>query len=160
MHVARGAELAQGVLPGCGGDADRTVRVVRLRGVPPALAVARAGGERDLVYLAEGYFPVLPGHPLHAALVRRARGLPKPHDCGTAWSARGVLERMPAGDLIEIRSGAKVVMALVAQTTRIAGFRRQGQPYLERGDVVAASGRRCSLGEGPQLVAERIAPLT
>jgi hypothetical protein len=160
MHAERGAKLAvHGVLPGCGGT-DRTVGVVRLRGVPPAVAVARSGGPRDQVFVADGYFPVLRGHPLHAALVRQAHGLPQPRHCGAAWRARGPLARTPVGDRIEVRSGGKTVVAAVTQGTRIFGFRRAGEAYLQRGDLVVASGRRCSLGEGPELVVERIAPFT
>jgi hypothetical protein len=77
-HVRFGGEIGEALIPacddtgdgsgpGCEGEDGTAVPVLRLSGVDSQLAVGtRAAGRA--VYLAAGYFPELPNHPLHMAI--------------------------------------------------------------------------------------------
>jgi hypothetical protein len=72
-----GAQLGEGQIPSCsdtpGGTptASQPVRLVVVSGVPREQAVAVAG-DMGHVYLAPGYFPQLPGTPLHDLVYARS----------------------------------------------------------------------------------------
>jgi hypothetical protein len=128
---------------------DTFARVRRIRGVPPALALF---GVRDrLVYLARGYFPHLPSHPLHNLLFggldtfRGAR-------CGRPRRVRGpiVLINSIASFTLRPRS-RRLLMIEVSSRTRIRGFLRHGHPYLQPRDRVLVVWQRCTLRDGAPL---------
>jgi hypothetical protein len=152
----RGASLGQ-ASDVCGKD--ERVAVARVPGVSPQLAIMRASGRRDVVYLNAGFFVMLESHPLHERVIGDRRELPRVRSCASDWRVDGTLAETPFNDGIRIRAGGRETAAVVRPRTRIEGFLRAGQPYLRRGDLVRASGQRCEVGdEGPQNVVRRIEP--
>jgi hypothetical protein len=140
--------------------------VYRLRGVHPAVAVTDTSG---YAYLAEGFFPQLPSHPLHRALFGRA---PAPDEtarrgCFPARTVSGRVEAASAwGASLKLRvtrapagfdpDGDGAVGFVTDGRTRVEGLRRLGLPFVGRGRHVTVSAVRCPSTSGPHLVARRI----
>jgi hypothetical protein len=141
MKVPHGSVLGRGVVPACtADDDDQPVTIRRVANVPPALAVAREGEPPGMstVYLAPGFFPILPGHPLH-------RGVVRPRRCSERFRLAGTVLRTPTSNVVPLRVGRRELSAYVVTSTEIIGFRRAGYPYLQRRDLVDVRGRRCDL---------------
>ena len=154
--AAPGEPLGDATDPGCGKR--QTVGVAHVPGVSPQLAIMRVGGEPGGVYLNAGFFVMLSGHPLHRRVVGDGQ-VPRLRSCDGRWTVEGTVVETPFNDSVRIRTGRDETAALVRPRTRIEGFERAGHPYLRRGDLVRARGRRCeSRDEGPQLVVRQIEP--
>ena len=146
LRIPPGDPAGTGVVPACDDeDQDREVTVLRLEGISPAIAVTWDGALEEEVFVAPGYFTVLPSHPLHDALRRRAGGFPRPRGCTSRFSGTAVVTRTPTSNDVRVRIGGRHVVPRVHEATRIVGFRRAAQPYLQRGDFVRIRGRRCEL---------------
>lgn len=148
MKAPQGGVLGRGVVPACTPDGDdEQVTIRRIANVQPALAVAREGEPpgRNVIYLAPGFFPLLADHPLHRALTRQARGLPRPRRCSGRFRLAGAVLRTPTTDGVSLLAGGHRLSLNVVSTTRITGFLRAGHPYLQRRDLVDVRGRRCNL---------------
>jgi hypothetical protein len=159
MRVRHGDVLGRGVVRPCTAE-DQEVTVRRVANVPPALAIARDDVPASAsIYLAPGFFPVLPDHPLHRALVRQAHGLPRPRRCEERFRLTGTVLQTPLTDGVRVgRRGRRTSVSVVA-TTKIVGFRRAGYAYLQRRDLVEVRGRRCDLVDSARAyVADVIAP--
>jgi hypothetical protein len=161
VAVGEGASLSGGYIPGCDDNAavdpstgarltpqpaPTPVELHRIPGVPAKIAVSY--GKR--AYLAPGWLPQLPGHPLH----RRFRAAPvRRSSCGAPWKLRGSVEvAPPPGVPVLLRSGPVGHPVTIVSRTRVRGLHRAGLPYLAAGDPVEAVVRTC----GDQLVAARI----
>ena len=146
--VPYGSRAGTGTTPSCGenGEPER-VAVFRLRGVDPTVALGVAG-RRGRVYLAEGFFVELAGHPLHR-LVQGGKG---PRNCRRTFTRSGTVKAV-TGLFITTRQGEIGVM--LHPDTRITGFLRAGEPYLQVGDRITVSGRECA---ERTLWADRIRP--
>jgi hypothetical protein len=175
--VAFGERLGEGAIPscsdedgiGCRGPESSPVDVLRLPGIDPAIAVGvPPRGRLSRVYLAPGYFPELPGHPLHDAVYERGR----PNErlgsrCEAPVELAGTVVRTPtwggvfavrfAGDLVRRQFGYTAVF--VDAQTRIVGLDRNGLPYVDAGDRLQARVRECTAsGERYKVVADLIEP--
>ena len=139
----RGAVLQPQAMTNRAGCTDWTrVTAQQMQGIDPAVAIWLQSNPYD-VYYRRGYFVALPDHPLH----RVAFGSPdRPYLAGgrrTCRSSGSITEvglrqfgvRRPSGrlDVVSIDAG-----------THIEGFLRAGLPFLQPGDDVRVTGRRCS----------------
>lgn len=139
--MPRAARVGTGVIPPCrSGDAPRRVALHRLRGVNPSVAVAVAGDD-DTVFLAEGFLPQLASHPVHDAIQRRSGPLPGPRRCSRGFATTGTVTAVQP--LLLRSQGGEVAISLHART-RVTGFLRAGEPYLQVGDRITVSGRVCA----------------
>jgi hypothetical protein len=152
--LPEGGHVNVGRSVGTGSDACGSEVTVRaIAGVPPAAAVAMAApGETqtDDVYLAPGFLPAMPSHPLHAALFdERPRADRLRHRCRQATHLDGVAE--------SISGFGRLVMAgrnvFFGRRTRYRGPRRAGLPYLRGGERVVVRGWAC---RGTRVVAQFI----
>jgi Family of unknown function (DUF6281) len=169
--------LGEAVVPPCGeeagcqADGEKTVAAFRLPGVDPAVAIGSRGalGRRE-AFLAQGYFPQLPGHPLHAAAYGSDR---RPNEragwrCGAAIEGLiGTVVQRPGwgwvfgvrfeGDRVR-RQYDRTAVFVDVQTT-ITGFDRRGLPHIEQGDRLEATVHECTAsGDRYKVVVDRIAP--
>jgi Family of unknown function (DUF6281) len=145
-----------GVSPARAGKA--RVAVARVRGVSPEIALVERGNPIAL-YLARGYLPQLPSHPLHARLYGRGKpSLPAPGRCAPQRRAvTGTLQVTGVPGLFAIPSRGADVEVVVVETTRVDGTRKNGLPYLESGNRVTIAGVDCQpTGERERLYAHRI----
>jgi hypothetical protein len=159
---SHGSALGRGQVPACTpDDDDQPVTIRRVANVPPALAVAREGEPPGIsrVYLAPGFFPILAEHPLHRALARQARGLPRPRRCSGRFRLTRTVLHTPTSDGVSLLVDGHRMSTNVVTSTRIRGFRRAGHPYLQRRDLVGVRGRRSAFLEDPRAyVADLITP--
>jgi hypothetical protein len=133
-------EIIDGVVQPSPDEPDRFVRVRRIRGVPPALAVFDVQGH--LVYQAVGYFPQLRSHPLHGLYRNETR--PRRLRCGRERRYRGRIPEPPFSGSFSVRfERGRTVGLSVGERTRFSGFLRHGQPYLQRGDRVRVIAKQC-----------------
>ena len=154
--LAPGEPLGQAIDPGCGDQ--QTVGVARVPGVSPQLAIARAAGPRDTVYLNAGFFVMLESHPLHHRVIGDY-SVPRLRSCTNRRTVEGTVVETPFNYSVRIRSGQEETSLLVRPRTRIEGFMRGGHPYLRQGDLVRARVQRCEIRDaGPQLIARGIRP--
>ena len=166
-----GRALGRGTLPPCRDsngppEVGGAVDVVSIGGVPPAVAVG-AAGDAHPAYLAAGYFPELPSHPLHEG---GARDFTNGCRVTGTFSLVGTVRRHVSTLLVEVseRSGSleaapgSTIQLLVDAHTRIEGFERNGLPYVTRGDRIRSSGVTCQFRgpQSPAVVARTIAPAT
>jgi hypothetical protein len=141
LRMPRAARVGTGVTPPCrSGDDPRRVALHRLRGVDPTVAVAVAGDD-DTVFLAEGFLPQLASHPVHDAIERRSGPLLAPRRCSREFAESGTVTAV-SPLLLRSRRG-EAAISLHART-RVTGFLRAGQPYLQRGDRITVRGRVCA----------------
>lgn len=119
------------------------VVVRRYVGVPPQLALStRDGG----VWVAEGYFPAMPSHPLHRAFYGRRPGVPdatRGIRCSRSRTVRAVVGNAFFGLEVDPRGERRRLDVAVDALTSIVGFDRFGTPHLKRGDRIAVSGVSC-----------------
>jgi hypothetical protein len=163
-----GERLGRGVVPACrdaivirpsGPDGGRPVRprLVALRaiaGVDPAVAVAVDGDPRT-AYLAPGYFPQLPGHPLHAAIYGSAD---RPLEtlgrrCTSVAAFAGRALGSDPGALVARSPNGRRTTVLLDVRTRVRGPGRRGLPHVAAGERVRITAVRC----GADLVAREVA---
>lgn len=153
-RVPLGGSLGRARVPACGDAIEiidgveqqppdepvRFVRVRRIRGVPPGLAVFDVRGQA--VYEAVGYFPQLRSHPLHRLYLNEPQ--PQRLRCGRERRYRGRIPEAPfiASFSIKLKRGGTVGVS-VGERTRFRGFLRHGHPYLQRGDRVRVVAKRC-----------------
>jgi hypothetical protein len=176
-HAVRfGGLLGEGLVPpcdgseGCQAEEGKRVDVYRLPRVDPAVAIGGRGplGRRN-AYLAPGYFPQLPGHPLHRALYGSPR---RPNERAGAWQCgrpieglRGTVARTVGwgwvfavrfeGERMRRQYGYTTVF--VDARTTITGFDSHGLPHVEKGDRLEATVLECTAsGERYKVVAEEI----
>ena len=141
LKMPRTARVGTGVIPPCEpGDAARRVALHRLRGVDPSVAVAVAGDD-DSVFLAEGFLPQLESHPVHDAIERRSGPLPAPRRCRGEFAAAGTVTSVQP---LLLRSRRGEVAISLHGRTRVTGFLRAGEPYLQAGDRITVRGRVCA----------------
>jgi hypothetical protein len=139
--------------------------VVAIAGIPPSVAVG-AAGQPHTAYLADGYFPELPSHPLHEGPPRDST-----HGCRVTGrfalvgkvrvhSSALVVQVYRSNGSLEVRPHVTLIQLLVDARTRIEGFARTGLPYVTAGDRLRASGVTCQFpGAGsPAVVARTIGP--
>ena len=174
QRVAFGAPAGEAIVPPCGEEGagcraaeGDEVRVFRLPGVDPHVAVgARSPFGRE-VYLAAGFFPELPDHPLHEAAYGSAR---RPNErrgwrcdepiagvVGTATLTPGwgwVFAVRFEGDQVRRHQG-RTVLFVDVQTT-ITGFDEYGLPRIVEGDRIRATVRECTSGQRYKVVADTI----
>jgi hypothetical protein len=161
-----GAELSNGVLPGCNDtvvtdasgrniapqEPDTPIVLHRIAGVPARLAVAYNGR----AYLARGYLPQLATHPLHGAWSKHNQV--QATSCGKPWrvSATALTTPTPGPVPVKTAGGRQTLLQLVADT-RVTGLDRAGFPYLGQGQSIRALVRSCdSVYGGRVLLARRV----
>jgi hypothetical protein len=112
-------------------------------GVPPQLGLSWLGS----LYLAAGYFPQLPGHPLHAALYGTDPGEPDGTSharCGGTHMIEGrVTGSGPYNSSIDPTGKKRRLFLEVDAQTRIIGLSRYGYPFLRRGERIEVTGLAC-----------------
>jgi hypothetical protein len=141
LAMPRGPRVGTGTVPSCeSGDAPRRVSLDRVRGINPSVAVAVAG-DRDTVFLAEGFFPELASHPVHSAIQRRRGPLPGPRRCRRRFEETGTVTAVRP---VQVRSRRGTVAIALHADTRVTGFLRAGEPYLQSGDRIVVHGRICA----------------
>jgi hypothetical protein len=152
LAMPHGRRVGTGTIPPCeNGGTARRVSLNRLRGVNPTVALAVAG-DHDTVFLAEGFFPQLASHPVHEAIQRRSGPLPRPRHCRNQFERTGTVTAVQP---LLLRSGRDDVAIELYADTRITGFLRAGEPYLQVGDRIIVRGRVCA---GRTLFGDRIRP--
>ena len=139
----RGAVLEPRATTNHAGCTDWTpVTAQQMRGIDPAVAIWLQSKPYD-VYYRRGYFVALPDHPLH----RVAFGSPdRPYVAGGRRTCR------TSGSVTEVglrqfgvrRPSGRLDMVGVDARTHVEGFVRAGLPFLQQGDEVRVTGRRCS----------------
>lgn len=166
--------LGTGGRPTCrdsnGGEAGAStaVEVRRLAGVDPRVAVA-VRGEREVAYLAAGYFLELPSHPLHGAIEWSPRSLNELSGCARplAMQVEGTIRYGPSPmldvserDRVARRYVGSEVLLFVDAHTRVERLSRNGLPYVAQGAAVAVDAVGCLMRDGKlaKLVPRRIAP--
>jgi hypothetical protein len=129
-------------------DSDRgPVEIVTLRGIPPQIAVARAD-DPQTAYLATGFLPELRAHLLHAAT---GIGEFRPARCHkpVALNARVVAQPTKlTSTQVQVGNSRRSQSVKFRGGAQIRGFRRAGQPYLQKGDLISVRGRYCRLVAG------------
>jgi hypothetical protein len=141
LAMPHGPRVGTGTIPPCeSGEKPQRVALDRLRGVNPSVALAVAG-DNDSVFLAEGFFPELASHPVHEAIRRRRGPLPRPHRCRSRFERTGTVTAVRP--LYLLSSNGTTALSLYADT-RITGFLRAGEPYLQTGDRIIVRGRVCA----------------
>ncbi len=140
----------------------------RLAGVDPRVAVA-VRGEREVAYLAAGYFLELPSHPLHGAIEWSPRALNELSGCvrSPAMRIEGTLRYGPSPmldvserDRVARRYVGSEALLFVDAHTRVERLSRGGLPYVGQGAAVAVDAVGCLTRDGTlaKLVPRRIAP--
>jgi hypothetical protein len=141
LAMRHGRRVGTGTIPPCeSGDDPRRIPLNRLRGVNPTVALAVAG-DHDSVFLAEGFFPQLAGHPVHDAIRRRSGPLLRPRRCRSRFELTGTVTAVQP---LLVRSGGDSVAIELYADTLITGFLRAGEPYLQVGDRILVRGRVCA----------------
>lgn len=141
--------------------------VVAIAGIPSSVAVG-AAGRPHTAYLADGYLPELPSHPLYEGSARvftrgcRVTGRFSLVGRVRLHSSGLVVEVDRSSGSLQVRPRVTLIQLPVDARTRIEGFERNGLPYVAAGDRLRASGVTCQFpGAGsPAVVARTIAPAT
>jgi hypothetical protein len=158
-----GPDIGPGVVLGCGSEEmgyypDEDVRVRRIDGIDPAVAVAAQikNADRPVVWLGHGYLLESPRHPLYAALAT-SLGVDghEGFTCGGSLTTTARALSTPApGQPLEIEADDPEVEALLNEPgtqrlvsieadTAISGLERHGVPYVEQGDEFVLAVRAC-----------------
>jgi Family of unknown function (DUF6281) len=180
--VTFGPSLGDAVAPSCGdeeggceplrGSSDEPVAIFRLPGIDPHVAV---GASEPCcgpgAFLAAGFFPEFPGHPLHDAIYDSSR---EPNERDGGWRCGrqiphlvGAVTHTPgAGSVFGVRFQGDIVRRDAGRTsvfvdtrTTITGFDEFGLPRIQAGDRIRATVRECTASGGRyKVVADAIAP--
>jgi hypothetical protein len=143
--------LGRGTLPACrdtpSGTASPTQRVsvVAIANIPARVAVAVAG-DAGVIYEAPGYFPQLPGTPLHRAVYGVREDVPneRGNDCDTAQT-KDLTARVlgaPFGWLsVELRNVTDLPrkIGIFPDVHTTISYRQHGLPHVEPGDMIHAT---------------------
>lgn len=134
------------------------VNVHRLRGVHPSVAL----GERDHdLWLAVGFLPQLPSHPLHELLTGRWRSKPRPLTCSRPFALVGRVTSPPSvlrKITLTVAHVPRIVGTFrrgdvdvtIGSDTTVVGMRRLGLPFIGLGAHVRVLAVRCRApGEEP-----------
>ena len=156
-HVL-GKRLGEGHIPGCGEDPGYDVSVVRIRGVSPAVAVGIGGNDWPYAWLAPGYLPESPRHPIHDAIYGSPRepNAEDGYDCRLPRTLRARAASTPSFDVeplhVEaedddlqgflLREDVDGIVTVDADTV-IEGFERDGIPFVRTGDEFSLVLREC-----------------
>jgi hypothetical protein len=175
-----GERLGKGRIPGCGDDPATEVNVAAISGVDPAVAVAVEGGDWPYAWLAPGYLPESPRHPLHDGIYGGPEE-PNAEDgfrCARPRTIRAHALNTPAHDFVFLtvasedqaaqrflrRDGVRGIVNVDVKTV-FAGFEHDGIPFVEAGDRFVLRLRECvGTDEKPglaglrRLVVERLGP--
>ena len=161
--VAFGNSVGQATLPfcddtpgGCEHGHDESIEVFRVAGVDPHVALAAHAGAGQNLFLADGFFPQLPDHPLHAFIYESSQ---RPKERARAWQCeeiRGLTGEVVGsgpwprvrfeGDLVERDIGSTPLS--VDSQTKIEGFDEFGLPRLLKGDKIQATVLECRTAGG------------
>lgn len=161
--VAFGHSLGNAVVPvcedegaaGCQHESAGKVPIFRLPGIDPHVAVGGPSPWGHEVFLAPGFFPQLPDHPLHEAAYGSTQ---RPNEragwrCGPAIpDLVGTVTQTPGwgwifgvrfqGDRVR-RQYDRTAVFVDARTT-IMGFDEFGLPRITEGDRIRATVRECT----------------
>jgi hypothetical protein len=178
--VAFGPSLGEATVPpcedqgsaGCRHGKDEAVTTVyRLRGIDPHVAVGGPSSQGREVFLAAGFFPQLPDHPLHELAYGSTR---RPNEragwrCGPAiLDLVGTVTQTPGwGRVFGVRfEGGHVrrqfgrTAVFVDARTSVTGFDAFGLPHVTEDDRLRATVRECSAsGQRYKVVADSISKL-
>jgi len=174
--VSFGRSLGDGTVPfcddteegGCERGHDESIEVFRRAGVDPHVAVAAHAGAGQNLFLADGFFPQLPDHPLHAHIYGSVK---RPNERGGAWRCGDPIPDL-TGQIVGsgtyprvrfesdvVRSDAGSTSLFVDAQTVIEGFGQFGLPRLLQGDRIQATVRKCSASGGRyKVVPDSISP--
>jgi hypothetical protein len=162
-----GPDLGSGVVLGCGSEEtgyypDENVRVRRIEGIDPSVAIAARtkDADRPIIWLGHGYLVESPRHPLHSAIAI-SWGLDghEGFTCGTSRTTTARVLSTPApGQPLEVEADDPEVEALLTEPgtqrlvsveadTVVSGLERHGAPYVERGDEFVLALRPCDGNE-------------
>ena len=163
--------LGTGTIPACGdspGTPATRVDVYAFRNVPSGVAIGVRDSDRD-AFLAPGYFPQLPSHPLHVG------GRDEPNEMRgcvptplmrlrgrVVWNVFHLRLRVTSrAGSVRRRYVASRTPIFIDARTRILGSRRNGLPYIGIGATVAVEARGCreAGARAPRIVARRISVL-
>jgi hypothetical protein len=126
-----------------------TLTAHRIAGVDPALAVRAGDDAGAALWLAVGFYPQLPIHPLHRALYGAGDRPFRAGDFGRC-TFRGTISAV-ARDL-EVRRDATTARVIIDAGTTITGAPTvAGQPRMSTGANVTIQGRRCAPIHDPGL---------
>ncbi len=171
-HVTFDGRLAAAIVPPCGdrtgvasgSDDGERVRAFRIPGVDPHVAIGVPYPSGRRVYLAAGFLPELPGHPLHDAAYGSARrpneragwrcGDPIRDVVGTVTTSGWSLRVRFKGERVR-RQYNRTALFVDAATT-IRGFDEYGLPRILEGDRIRATVRECTSGSRYKVVADTI----
>lgn len=175
-----GPSLGEGAVPACDDTGssgcshlhgnDQSIAIYRLPGIDPhvAFGTVTPWGDRQ-PFLAAGFFPELPGHPLHGVIYGSPRrpnersggwhcGDPIPGLVGTVTNAPGLGRIFGVrfeGDRVR-RQGDRTAVFVDARTT-VTGLDEYGLPHVSEGDTLRATVRECTAsGERYKVVADSI----
>jgi hypothetical protein len=151
---------------GCEREHDGSIEVFRVAGVDPHVALAAHAEAGQNLFLADGFFPQLPDHPLHAHIYGSVK---QPNERGGPWRC-GEPIRQLTGEVVgtwpRVRFEGEVVRRDAGSTplfvdaqTVIEGFDQYGLPRLLEGDTIQATVRECSASGGRyKVVPDLISP--
>jgi hypothetical protein len=165
--VAFGASLGEATVPacedtaeaGCEREGGEKIDIFRLRGIDPHVAFGAPSPFGRDAFLAPGFFPELPDHPLHDAVY----GSPRRPDERAGWrcgepilNLRGSVMHTPGSGLVfgvrfegeVVRTEAGRTVVFVDARTSITGFDEYGLPRITEGDRVRATVRECTASGG------------
>jgi Family of unknown function (DUF6281) len=139
--------------------------VVAIAGIPSSVAVG-AAGRPHTAYLADGYFPALPSHPLHEGSARNfTRGCRMTGRFSLVGKVRLhssalIVQVDRSSGSLEVRPHMTNIQLLLDARTRIRGFERNGLPYVTAGDHLRSSGVTCQFQgtQSPAIVARTATP--
>jgi hypothetical protein len=137
------------VLPRCGEVPDRPLLLVRLRGVPPAVAVVDRA--RETLYRDENTLVALAVHPLHGVITDPGPSLRADGGCRAFPTPVAGFARSNTGAGLTIAAGARRVRVRLDPTTVIAGA--PAYTPIRPGQKLRIDSSRC----GRSRVADRIA---
>jgi Family of unknown function (DUF6281) len=176
-----GPALGAGTMPACDdtgssgcsrlhGEDEQSIAIYRLPDIDPHVAFGAVApwGDRQ-PFLAPGFFPQLPGHPLHDAIY----GSPKrPTERAGAWHCGEPITNLAAtvtntsglgngfgarfeADLVRRDSGFTFVWVDARKT--VTGLDEYGLPHVAVGDRIRATVRECTAsGERYKVAADSI----
>jgi hypothetical protein len=153
---------------GCEREQDGSIEVFRVAGVDPHVALAAHGSAGQDLFLADGFFPQLPDHPLHTLIYGSSQ---RPNERARAWQC-GEKIRQLTGEVVGsgtrprvrfegdfVRRDAGSTPLFVDVQTTIEGFDEFGLPRLLEGDMIQATVRECTASGGRyKVVPDSISP--
>jgi hypothetical protein len=151
VAVAVGEVLRRGEIRGCASAPPVPVRVVRLRGIDPSIAVgvrADPGSASIGLFGRPGYVVESPLHPLHDAVFLgpdKPVGVEPGFRCGAPFTLRGrvAVPQSPGGIPLTLRTRRGERQLSLHAATTFSGASRHGLPFVGAGLRVRVRTRRC-----------------